>query len=436
MQTTMRYASALMLTSVVAMVMIVCFISKLRYSSGDANQSIPYVHEGSQLRTEIHQQQLQIDELNNKLKDMQFALNQLSKLSKSSIQPLIDKQAQRPVSAQNLFKLKPQKDQYVAQQISTRTKTLASTTKTKQQKLSDSNNEIPVNLYAIKDKGWTKVPELCKDIPRFQSARLNTMSGLLDVFIHDPQSDKWVSGALANGQIWESGFVNLVLAALRREQTATFLDIGANLGIYSLFAAKEGFVAISVEPLLINVQRICSSVRAGMFSDKMTIIRSALSDISQNVTLGIDVNNVGGSFVVQDSNKKKVNESVLGGTYADVVTSTTLDNVLNLPGFNSKRVIMKIDVEGYEHKVLSGGKEFFSKISVPTILMEWEFHKGTDSGNEIINFFMSRNYTAYDPYLNNSLQPSSSKAWPHDVVWRKFYTADESYGTPKHVCTR
>ncbi|XP_033748261.1 uncharacterized protein LOC117333197 isoform X1 [Pecten maximus] len=390
MITTMKYSSALMVTSVAAMVVVVCCMS-IRYSDKVPNHIKPTGEQGTQIRMEVQRQQIQIEQLNQEVKDMKLKLNKLS----------------RPISTQNLIQ---------------RTKTKISQDQiqqNKQRQLIDSYDKIPVKVYSIKDGEWTRIPELCQNIASFQSVRLNTMSGVLEVYIHDPKNDKWVSGSLAKGQIWESQLVNLVLAALQKEKNAVFLDIGANLGIYSLMAAKQGFRTVSIEPLKINVQRICSSVRAGHFSDKMTIVRGALSDVSQNVTLGMDVNNVGGSFVLQDQNQIKVKASEVGGTYSDVVMSTTLDNLLQLPDINSTRVVIKMDVEGYEHKVLRGGEKFFNRMDVPTILMEWEFHKGTQSGTEIIQFFESRNYTAYDPIRSNSLHSESSTTWPYEIVWRK-----------------
>jgi hypothetical protein len=43
----------------------------------------------------------------------------------------------------------------------------------------------------------------------------------------------------------------------------------------------------------------------------------------------------------------KFNGSPVKGKYDDVVLSAHLDDVLNLPGFNFKKVIMKMDVIQY-----------------------------------------------------------------------------------------
>ncbi|XP_060064704.1 uncharacterized protein LOC132545052 [Ylistrum balloti] len=375
------------------MVVIVCFLST-HYSARPSIQAQPDTPE-SRMWMMVQAQKLQIDQLDQKINNLQ------AQLSKYSMPVSIRKQVQRDTS----------EGKQIPQPVLTK----------KQLQLFESYNKIPVKLYVnnLRDRTWTLRPELCQNLTGFQSAKLHTVSGVMDVYIHDPKDDKWVSGSLANGHVWESGLVNLVLTSLKKGKHTTFIDIGANLGIYSLFAAKNGFKVISIEPLKINVQRMCSSLRAGHLTDKVTIVRGALSDVSQNVSLGIDVNNVGGSFVLQDRNKNKVKDSKVGGQYSDIVMSTTLDNILQLPGLNLTRAVIKMDVEGYEHKVVRGGTEFFDSVIIPTVLMEWAFHKGADSGTEIIHFFETRNYTAYDPLTNIYLHSKSSNTWPPEIIWRK-----------------
>jgi hypothetical protein len=70
------------------------------------------------------------------------------------------------------------------------------------------------------------------------------------------------------------------------------------------------------------------------------MVTNALSDKRENVTFGKDQGNVGGTFVLNDKNMNKFNGSPVKGKYDDVVLSAHLDDVLNLPGFNFKKVIV------------------------------------------------------------------------------------------------
>lgn len=293
----------------------------------------------------------------------------------------------------------------------------------KQRDLFGRLNKIPVKVFTRNHgtTNWDLDTEVCQTISGigFKSAKITTKAGAVNLYIHDPKTDKHVSGTLSRGHTWEGNLVNIIISALEKSKDTAFVDIGANLGIYSLAAAKLGVKVIAIEPLKINVQRVCSSVRVGNYSQNVTIIKSALSDVYQNVTLGVDVNNIGGSFVIQGQNPSKVRASAVRGKYPDVVKTAKLDDVLQLPGFDFKRAIIKMDVEGYENKVLKGGTTFFNKVDVPVVLMEWAFHKTSASGKEIIRFFETRNYTAYDPGKSVKLHSKLCHLWPFDIFWTK-----------------
>jgi hypothetical protein len=67
----------------------------------------------------------------------------------------------------------------------------------------------------------------------------------------------------------------------------------------------------------------------------------------------MDVGNIGGTFVLSDRNMEKKLGSAVGGTYKDKVLTAKVDDILQLPGFNFKKVVIKMDVEGYEVSLLS-----------------------------------------------------------------------------------
>ncbi|XP_060070150.1 uncharacterized protein LOC132550149 [Ylistrum balloti] len=266
---------------------------------------------------------------------------------------------------------------------------------------------------------WTLDQPICCSVPVFRSAKLRTKAGPVDIYIHDPRKDTWVSAALTRVETWEQNTTELISKILQAEADAALLDIGANIGVYTLTAAKLGFKVIAVEPLKINVQRICSSIHAGNFTKNVTIVRGALSNILQKVNLGIVVNNVGGSFVLQGKNAKKAKSTLVTGKYQDIVWTSRLDDILQLPGIDFKKIIIKMDVEGYENKVLNGGQCFFDRVKVPAVLMEWNYHKNSLSGKDILDFFKKRNYTAYDPMKTMKLDVTYSNQWPADIIWIK-----------------
>ncbi|XP_033729125.1 uncharacterized protein LOC117318199 [Pecten maximus] len=285
-----------------------------------------------------------------------------------------------------------------------------------------NSNNLKVGIVYTKPSAngsWELDQSICNDVPVFKSVKLKTKAGPVDIYIHDPRKDAWVSAALSREGTWEQNTMELISTLLQEERDAALLDIGANIGVYTLAAATLGFKVIAVEPLKINVQRICSSLRAGNFTRNVTIVRSALSNNLQKVTLGIVINNVGGAYVLQDKHANKAKSELVTGKYPDMVWTAKLDEIIKLPGFNFKKVIIKMDVEGYENKVLSGGLHFFDVIEIPIVLMEWNYHKHALSGKKILAFFGERSYKPYSPVKNMQLNINHSNEWPADILWKK-----------------
>ena len=59
--------------------------------------------------------------------------------------------------------------------------------------------------------------------------------------------------------IWEKEVSKIIKMLLNKyvDKTTLFLDIGANLGIHGLYAAKLGFRVWAVEPQESNLLKVC-----------------------------------------------------------------------------------------------------------------------------------------------------------------------------------
>lgn len=263
---------------------------------------------------------------------------------------------------------------------------------------------------------WSLSP-MCKGVKvnDFQEATLNTLSGQTPIFVYSETQDKYVSHDIIQTGRWEHHLAVPMVQLLQEDPSLTFLDIGANIGAFTLEMAKLGRKTIAVEPLIDNIKRLCCSVHKGKLGDLVTIVANAISSRHMQVTLGKDLDNVGGTFVNQDNPVKKA-QIVMNGEYANPVNTILLDDILGLPDKPS-RVVIKMDVEGYEHFVLEGGTYFFKQVFVKAVFMEWTYSNNPSIRDSIIKFMVNRNFLPHALSTQDSLLESSYDSWPGNIVW-------------------
>lgn len=147
----------------------------------------------------------------------------------------------------------------------------------------------------------------------------------------------------------------------------TFLDVGANEGIYTVFAAAKvgpGGRVHAVEPSSREHCRLEENIRINRFAQ----VRSHRIGLS-------DRQGTAGLLVASDAH---AGQNTLGRFIYDQVTTSTVETVPLLPldefaereGLDRCDVV-KLDVEGAELAVLRGGVQFLRRTR-PIILMEFQ----------------------------------------------------------------
>jgi len=177
---------------------------------------------------------------------------------------------------------------------------------------------------------------------------------------------------------YEPGTLHVMSKCLRANDT--FVDAGASIGQMSFFAAniigKKGMV-LSFEP---HVQRYSSLVRGIELNQMKNVVayNSGLGEIEE--TLKLYINRASPSLI---SNEKKI-------TDFEEVRIMQLDSVLEQERKKDVRMI-KIDVEGFELKVLKGATRLLSSANAPIICME---HERFDK-NPLINLYFLQKINNY-----------------------------------------
>ncbi len=153
------------------------------------------------------------------------------------------------------------------------------------------------------------------------------------------------------------------------------LDIGANVGIYTLLAAKRGAKVIAVEADPCNVEILRHHVHLNGFDDRVTILHMAASNREHALTLFRSPGNSGHS-------------NLFDGVSPVEIPGKTIDS-LGLPPID----VCKIDIEGAEMIALAGMQDSISKSPKMRLLVEYNTSLGQTSG--LMEFICERFRSVY-----------------------------------------
>lgn len=170
------------------------------------------------------------------------------------------------------------------------------------------------------------------------------------------------SNSIAKRGFWERQHSMRMATALRRLAAArgvsngTLLDIGANIGWFTISMAVCGHDVIAVEPMSSNANLIETNVCLNRLDDKVKLVRGqGLATQSGDCVLIASPNSTGDGHSVCDIHKlaalaKGKRPWLLGGGFE----ARTLDSVLQAAAPGQAIDVLKIDVEGYKLRALSG----------------------------------------------------------------------------------
>lgn len=200
---------------------------------------------------------------------------------------------------------------------------------------------------------------------------------------------------------WEGHLLYNFKRLLQQYPNMILLDVGTNIGTYSLLAAAMGHNVISVEPSEDNLKLLKQSIFLNKFQDRMTIIQNAISDKPENLSEFIKRrDNPGGLRMVEYNGKDPL------------ITAVTLADLCDLFPRNVT-LLMKIDIEGHEEKAMSQAEPMFQCSFVPFIMMEWSFQKGNV---KLVNMMESYNYYPVS-HRNGRRVHMDVHITPTDIIW-------------------
>jgi FkbM family methyltransferase len=150
-------------------------------------------------------------------------------------------------------------------------------------------------------------------------------------FSKEPETLGWIDGFAAGDVFW---------------------DIGANVGLYSIYAAKKGVNVYAFEPSVFNLEVLARNIHLNKLADAVSILPVALSDTQGFGLMNMSSKETGGALSTFDKSygfdgkplKIVFNYKILSLTGNDAITNLGIP----LPDH------IKIDVDGIEHLILAG----------------------------------------------------------------------------------
>jgi FkbM family methyltransferase len=168
------------------------------------------------------------------------------------------------------------------------------------------------------------------------------------LFTKEPSTIAWLSGFAAD---------------------SVFLDVGANVGMYSVFAAiVPGARVFAFEPESQNYALLCKNIVQNLLSERVVAFSAALSDEEKFGKIHLSNFAVGGSChsfgEAVDFNLQKKAFEFTQGCYSTTIDKLVQTGVMPVPAN------IKIDVDGFEHKVVAGARETLTDRTVRSLLIE------------------------------------------------------------------
>jgi FkbM family methyltransferase len=171
-------------------------------------------------------------------------------------------------------------------------------------------------------------------------------------FTKEPETLKWIE-------------------SFKKSSNIIFWDIGANIGLYSIYAAINFSKSkiISFEPSTLNLNILSRNISLNNLEKKINIFQIGLTNVNNTffdmneTTLeeGGALSSFGKSYNFEGKKINKINKYSIFGTTIDYLI---FNNILKVPDY------IKIDVDGTEHVILNGAEKTLKKNKIKSILIE------------------------------------------------------------------
>lgn len=223
----------------------------------------------------------------------------------------------------------------------------------------------------IEKKSIKKKNILNREVKFFSTNHLID-SRIRTLFIKEPETIDWINNF--------------------KKKRFIFWDIGANIGLYSVYNAikNKHSISIAFEPSTANLRILSRNISMNNLENRIKIFSLPLTDkppkfmcLRESFTLeGASMNTFGERF---DFQGKKLMSKINYPLYGMNINYLLSNKLLKLPDY------IKIDVDGIEHLILKGGDKFLKSKKIRSVLVEINenFQK---QFNSVLKFMKKNNF--------------------------------------------
>ncbi|WP_082280893.1 FkbM family methyltransferase [Leptospira kirschneri] len=195
-------------------------------------------------------------------------------------------------------------------------------------------------------------------------------------------------------------------------ENAVFWDIGVNVGLYSIYAAKQKNAKVfSFEPSVFNLELLARNTFLNRVSDQVVIVPLPLSDRLSINKLQMTSMEWGGalsSFGELFGHDGKP----LDWVFEYALIGLSMENAIHELSIPAPDYI-KMDVDGIEHIILKGGKKILKKVKEILVEVNEDFNEQYEMSRTILETagFVLKNKKGFAVSNTGSFQNTYNQIW-------------------------
>lgn len=205
---------------------------------------------------------------------------------------------------------------------------------------------------------------LCKDVSlKFYTPNNINLYRVESFHYKEPETIDWIDSFKKNSVFW---------------------DIGSNIGLFSCYAARKNDCTVySFEPSVFNLDILCKNINLNNLNEKITVMPLPISDSIKHSKFRFS-SLVKGGAISTFGEKFTYDGTKLNSIFEYVTTGISINEILKYFKF-PKPDYLKIDVDGIEHLILSGGGDILREVKEILVEVDEKFDKQFHQVNNILN---------------------------------------------------